>query len=112
MLVMYSDAAHANCASADAGAAPNTHTGYISCRKGPPIQDIAAWLEQINLCGNMQTCKATIKSALDANLSFAVLYYLKYEVMHIDIPNSVASIKHQVHCTNSACQYILLCLGL
>ena len=41
-LVMCSNAAQANYASANPGAAPKTQTGYISCRKGLIMQDIAA----------------------------------------------------------------------
>ena len=72
----------------------NTQTGYISCRQGLPLQDIAACLKQINSCANVQTCIATAKSALDANLNLAMLHCPKCKVMHIDIPNSVVNIKH------------------
>ena len=44
VLVTSSDAAYANCASADAGAVHNTQAGYISYKQGPLMQDIAAWL--------------------------------------------------------------------
>ena len=91
---MCSNSAQANCASADTGAAQNTQTGYISCRHGPPFQDIDAWLRQINSCANVQTCVAIAKSTLDTSLNLAVMHSPKCKVMHIDIPNSVANIKH------------------
>ena len=94
VLVKCSNAAQANYASADAGVLQNIQTGYISCRQGLSLQDIAAWLKQINLYANMQTCIATAKLALDANLNLTMLHCPKCKVMHIDIPNSVANIKH------------------
>ena len=103
-----SDAAHANCASADAGAMHNTQAGYISYRQGPPLHCIAAWVKQINSCANVQPCIDIAKLALDVDLNLAVLHCPKCKAMHIDTPNSVANIKHQVHCTNSSCKHILL----
>ena len=94
MLVKCSNAVQENCVFSDAGAAQHTQTGYISCRQGPPLQDIATWLKQINPCENMQTCITIAKSALDANLNLVVLHCPKCKVMHIDMPNSVANIKH------------------
>ena len=91
---MCSNAVQANCASADAGAAQNEQTGYASCRQSPLLQDITTWLRQINSYANVQTCIATAKSALDANLNLAMLHCPKCKVMHIDIPNSIANIKH------------------
>ena len=91
---MCSDAAPTNCASADAGATPNTQTGYISCRQSPLFQDISAWLKQINSCAKCPDLHSYSKSALDANLNLAVLHCPKCKVMHIDIPNSIANIKH------------------
>ena len=92
----------ANYASADACTAPNTQTGYISCRQGLLLWDIAVKSNQINLCASVQTSIATAESALDANLNLAVLHCPKGKVMHIDTPNSVENIKYQVNCTNSS----------
>ena len=86
----------------------NIQTGYVPYGQGPLLQDISAWLKQINSCANVQTCIAIEKSALDANLNLAMLYCTKCKAMHIDIPNSVANIKHGVKCTNSACKYVFL----
>ena len=72
----------------------NTQTGYVSCRQGLLLQDIVAWLKQINSCANVHTCIATEKSALDAKLNLAMLHCSKCKVMHIDIPNSVTNVKH------------------
>ena len=72
----------------------NTQTGYVACRQGPLLQDITAWLKQINSYANVQTCIDTAKLALDADLNLAMLHCPKYKVMHIDIPNSVANVKH------------------
>ena len=47
--------------------------------------------------------------ALNANLQLAVLHCPKCKAMHIDTSNSIANIKHQVYCTNSAFKYIFLC---
>ena len=45
-LVKYIDTAQANCAPAVASAMQNAHVyGYVFCRYGPPLQDIAAWLK-------------------------------------------------------------------
>ena len=63
-----------------------TQTGYVSCRQGPPLQDIAAWLKQINLCANVQTCIAIEKPALDANLNLIVLHCPSCKLIYIDIP--------------------------
>ena len=41
----------------------------------------------------MQTYIAISKSALDENLSLAMLYCPKCKVMHIDVSNSVAKLK-------------------
>ena len=71
------------------------HTDWVYIlQAGPAIQDIAAWLKQINSCANVQTYIAIAKPALDANLNFAVLHCPKCKVMHIDIPNGIANIKY------------------
>ena len=89
-----SDTVHANCASANTGAAHNTQAGHISYRQGPPLQGISAWLKQINLCANMQTCIDISELALDANLNLAMLHCPKCQAMYIDTPKSIANIKH------------------
>ena len=89
-----SDAAHANCASADAGAAHNTQAGYIYCMQGPLIQDISAWLKSTNLCANMQIYTDIAKMALNGSSQLTVLHYPKCKAMRIDTPNGVAKIKH------------------
>ena len=93
-LVIYSNAAQANCASVDTGAVQNTQIGYASCGQGPPLQDIAVWLKQINSYANVQIYKATVKSALDANVNLAMLHCPKCKVINIDIPNNVTNTKH------------------
>ena len=49
----------------------NTQAGYISFKKDLQMQDITAWLKQINLYANVQTCIA--KLALNANFQLAIL---------------------------------------
>ena len=57
----------------------------------------------------MQTFIDIAKMVINANLQLAVLHYPKCKAVHIDTPNSVANIKHQVHCTKFACKHIFLC---
>ena len=92
-----SDAAQANCASADAGAPHYTQTGYIYWRQGLPLQDFC--LVKINQfmhkCSGLHSYhKISIRCRFES--CCAVLS--KCKVIHIDTSNNIANIK-VIKCT-------------